>query len=365
MRIIITGGGTGGHLYPALAIGHEFAKLGAEVRYIGSCNGIEKDVMKKEVFVSDFLPVEGIRNKNLFSMPKALFNLARSYKMAKKLVRDFAPDLIIGTGGYASFPVIKAGIGLGCKTMIHEANAEIGKANANLGARVDCLCLTYKTTAEQIQSCKNIKITGMPVRDSVKTTDPIAGTEYIGVDDDTLVVTITGGSQGSHHINEAMAAYYRQMPTDRNILFYHIVGKINGADAELVKGLKNVRVKEYEEKMDLVLSRTDIIVSRAGSSSLAEISIKGIPGILVPYPFSHGHQEKNAAYYHNSGGAIMVLDKDLPQGLFEALDTVIENADKRNTMSKAMAAEAKPEALAKIVEVGLALIKEDQKESEK
>lgn len=358
MRIIITGGGTGGHLYPALAIGHEFAKLGAEVRYIGSENGIEKDIMKNEVFVSDFLPVEGIRNKNLFTMPKAVLKLAKSYRQAKKLVRDFAPDLIIGTGGYASFPVIKAGIGLGCKTLIHEANAEIGKANANLGARVDCLCLTYKTTAKQIKNCRNLKITGMPVRDSIKTTHAQVGAEYLGVDDDTLVVTVTGGSQGSHHINEAMAAYYRQMPQGRKILFHHVVGKLNPNDAEAIGGIEGVQVKEYEDKMDVVLGRTDIVVSRAGSSFLAEVSLKGIPGILVPYPFSHGHQEKNAAYYQQAGAAIMVLDKDLPQPLFTALDELITDVAKRQAMAKAMSREGRPDALAKIVKAGLELIKE-------
>lgn len=358
MRIIITGGGTGGHLYPALAIGHEFAKLGAEVRYIGSTNGIEKDIMKNQVFAADFLPVEGIRNKNLLTMPKAVFNLVKSYRKAKKLVKSFAPDLIVGTGGYASFPVIKAGISLGCKTLIHEANAEIGKANANLGAKVDCLCLTYKTTAEQVKNCKNLKITGMPVRSSVNAVNPKKAKEYLGVSDSTLVVTVTGGSQGSHHINEAMAAYYKQMPKGRDILFYHIVGKINGDDAKALEGLENVRVKEYEEKMDLVLGRTDIVVSRAGSSFLAEIAIKGIPGVLVPYPFSHGHQEKNAAYYHNNGAAIMVLDKDLPNPLFKGLEQLIEDKAKRKAMAAAMAKEANPDALEKIVKAGLDLIKQ-------
>ena len=361
MRIIITGGGTGGHLYPALAIGHEFAKLGAEVRYIGSVNGIEKDIMKHEVFKADFLPVEGIRNKNLFTMPKALFNLVKSGRMAKKLVADFKPDLIIGTGGYASFPVLKAGINLGCKTLIHEANAEIGKANATLIPQVDCLCLTYKTTVSQIKNCKNIRITGMPIRDAILTSDYEAGGKYIGVDDDTLVVTVTGGSQGSHHINEAMAAYYRQMSRGRKVLFYHIVGKLNRDDASAIAGFPHVIVKEYEDNKDMVLSRTDIVVSRAGSSFLAEIAAKGITGVLVPYPFSHGHQEKNAAYYQSVGAASMVLDKDLPTSLFTALDDLIDNESKRRAMSEAMAAEGRPEALSNIVKAGLELLKENKR----
>ncbi|MEG1497041.1 MAG: undecaprenyldiphospho-muramoylpentapeptide beta-N-acetylglucosaminyltransferase [Clostridiales bacterium] len=357
MRIIITGGGTGGHLYPALAIGHEFKKLGAEVYYIGSEKGIEKDIMKNEVFKADFLPVEGIRNKNLLTLPGALVNLAKSYIMAKKLVKKFNPDLIIGTGGYASFPVIKSGASLGVKTLIHEANAEIGKANANLGAVVDCLCLTYKTTGEQIKSCKNMKITGMPIRESVKDATAAQGQEYLGIDKNTFLVTITGGSQGSHHINEAMTQYYSQAHSDKKVLFYHIVGKQNTEDAKAIANIPNVRVKDYEEKMDLVLARTDLVVGRAGASFLAEVSMKGIPAVLVPYPFSHGHQEKNAAYFHNIGAGYMVLDKELPQPLFAALDKLIADDVYRHTMGEKMANEAKGDALAKIVEAGLSLIK--------
>lgn len=357
MRLIITGGGTGGHLYPALAIGRAFQKRGAEVHYIGSRCGIEKDIMKNSDFPTDLLPVEAMRNKNLLTLPRGVYHLMRSRSQAKRIVKQFAPDLIIGTGGYASFPVLDAGVSLGVKTMIHEANAEMGKANERLAAKVDCLCLTYQSTARQVKNTKNVKITGMPVRESIKTSTREQGADYLGINDDTLLVTITGGSQGSHHINEAMAAYYEHYHGTDNILFYHIVGRQNTSDGTAVEHIPHVRVNTYEERMDLVLARTDICVGRAGASFLAEVAVKGLPTILVPYPFSNGHQEKNAAYFDGIGAANMVLDRDLPDGLIQALDRLIENETYRKNMGKKMLGEAKADALDKIVEAGIALLK--------
>lgn len=357
MRLIITGGGTGGHLYPALAIGHAFQERGAEVRYIGSQGGIEKDIMKNGEFPTDLLPVEAMRNRSLMTLPKGVYRLLRSRSQAKRIVKEFAPDLIIGTGGYASFPVLDAGVSLGVKTMIHEANAEMGKANERLATKVDCLCVTYQSTARQIKNAKNVKITGMPVRDSVKISTREEGGKYLGIDDNTLLVTITGGSQGSHHINEAMAEYYKQYHSKKNILFYHIVGKQNNADGTAVEHAPHVRVKSYEERMDLVLARTDICVGRAGASFLAEVAVKGIPAVLVPYPFSNGHQEKNAAYFDGIGAAKMVLDRDLPGGLVEALNRLIDDEVYRKEVGQKMLGEAKADALDKIVEAGMALVR--------
>lgn len=356
MKVIITGGGTGGHLYPALAIGHSFADLGAEVHYIGSVNGIEKYVMNDDIFPTELLPVEALRGKKPLAMLKSLFQLELSYRKAKKAVKAFSPDLIIGTGGYASFPVLKAGQKLGVKTLIHEANAEMGKANAGLAKNADCLCLTYETTAA-VKDCKNILVTGMPIRESVKGATAEAGGKYLGIDEDTLLVTVTGGSQGSHHINEAMAAYYEKWNSEKKVLFYHIVGKQNTEDAKALKKYPFVRVKDYETNMDLVLARTDICVGRAGASFLAEIAMRGIASILVPYPFSHGHQEKNAAYFHEMGAAYMVLDGDLPKPLFRALDELIDDEEKRNRLAAAMRKEAKANALEEIVKAGQRLMK--------
>ena len=359
MKIIISGGGTGGHLYPALAIGREFAKLGAEILYIGSEYGIEKTIMPAQEFSYKLLPVKSVSGRRITELPKVAMLVAKSTSMAKKIIADFKPDLIAGTGGYASYPVLKAGEALGVKTLLHEANAEIGKANLNLANMCDCLCVTYADTAEGVKS-KHVVVTGMPVRDSVKTVTREEGGEYVGIDDDTLLVTVTGGSQGAHHINEAMADYYsRFVPAEnaehKKILFYHIVGTRNEEDAAKMQ-YPFVRVKNYEEQMDKVLARTDICIGRAGASFLAEVTVKGIPSILVPYPFSGGHQEKNAAYYHRCGGARMVLDGNMPQELGPVLDELIAHKDLRDVMSGKMQAEAKPDALDVIIREGLSLI---------
>lgn len=355
MKVIISGGGTGGHLYPALALGRAFREKGAEVLYIGSEYGIEKTVMPEEDFAYELLPVKALRNKNILVLTKNAALVWRAFEKAKKLVAKFQPDLIVGTGGYASFPVLRAGQRLGIKTMLHEANAEMGKANQQLAANTDCLCLTYPDTVKSVKSAKKILVTGMPVRDSIKTASRAQGGAYVGVDDDTLLVTITGGSQGAHHINVAMTDYYGSYAAKKKVLFYHIVGKLNRDDGEQLQ-YPFVRVKEFEQKMDLVLARTDVCIGRAGASFLAEIAVKGIPAILVPYPFSNGHQEKNAAYYSERGAAEMILDKELKDKLAPALDRFLEDDAYRGEMAAKMLSEAKGDALQRIVAAGLALI---------
>ena len=200
-------------------------------------------------------------------------------------------------------------------------------------------------------------ITGMPVRSAVVNATAEEGAEYIGIDEDTLLVTVTGGSQGAHHINMAMAEYYKTYVPGRKILFYHIVGKLNKEDLPLMD-YPFVKVKEYEERMDLVLARTDICIGRAGASFLAEIAVRGIPSILVPYPYSGGHQEKNASYYDRCGAAKMVLDGRMADELPATLETLMDDAEARRKLGARMKEEAKADALDRIVAAGLNLIKE-------
>lgn len=357
MKVMISGGGTGGHLYPALAIGRAYAKEGAEIFYVGSAFGIEKTIMPQEEFAYQLLPVKGLGSKNPVVLAKNLLLVGKSFRMAKKLVAEFQPDLIVGTGGYASFPVLRAGEAMGVKTMLHEANAAMGKANMELAALADCLCVTYADTAKQVKNAKKILWTGMPVRESVKTAAREEGQAYLGIDDDTLLVTVTGGSQGAHHINVAMAEFYKAYAPEKKILFYHIVGKGNVADGEEMN-YPFVRVKPYEEQMDLVLARTDICIGRAGASFLAEIAVRGIASILVPYPFSGGHQEKNAAYYDHCGAAKMVLDGHMSAELGPALTALIDDGAYRLRLGSRMAEEARPDALERIVAAGYDLVKE-------
>ncbi len=355
MKVIISGGGTGGHLYPALAIGRAFRELGAEILYIGSEFGIEKKVMGNDEFDCRLLPIRGLRGGKISSLPKSAWMVLKSERMAKKIVVDFDPDLIVGTGGYASFPVLRAGQSLHIPTLLHEANAEMGKANLALAKKADTVCLTYQDTVSQLGKKENVLLTGMPVRRSVAAALRTDGARYVGIDDDVTLVVITGGSQGAHHINMAMKSYYETHSVRENVLFYHIAGRLNRGDIPQLD-YPNVRVIEYEDQMDLVLARADILVGRAGASSLAEISLRGIASILVPYPFSHGHQEKNAAYYDRHGAAKMVLDEEMAEKLAPALDRLIEDKSYRRQLSANILKEARADALDTIVAAGLELI---------
>lgn len=358
MRIIISGGGTGGHLYPALAIGRAFRDKGAELLYVGSSHGIEKEIMPGETFAYQLLPVMGISKKNGLKLAKSLWFVQKSYGMAKKIVREFKPDLAIGTGGYAAYPILKAAAAYGAKTMVHEANAELGLANRRLAPVVDCLCLNYSNTAQSIHNAKRIELVGMPIRGSIKSASRKEGGVYTGAGTDRLLVVVTGGSQGSQHINEAMAGIYRDFGQRQDICFYHITGRPHLEACAGYGHYGNVKLIDYEERMDLVLARTDICIGRAGASFLAEISCRGLPAILVPYPYSGGHQEKNAAYFEGKGAALMVLDRDLPQGLERKFARLAGDEVLRAQMAAAIKKEARTDALERIVKIGLGLLRQ-------
>ncbi len=342
MRIIVSGGGTGGHLYPALALGRAFREAGAEVLYVGSTYGLEKEAMAKEDFPYRLLPVAGIHKKVGLSLLQSIWRVHRSYLLAKNIVAEFRPDLVVGTGGYAAYPTLRAAAAAGAKTLIHEANAELGLANRKLAPLVDCLCLHYSDTAHAVKNAKRIEVVGMPIRQSVKDATREEGGTYLRLKEDRLLVTVTGGSQGSQHINAAMAEIYKRYGHRDDLFFYHIVGRNNLQETQAYKSYAHVRCVGYEERMDLVLARSDLCIGRAGASFLAEIAVKGIPAILVPYPFSGGHQERNAAHFADQGAALMVLDRELPGGLMEKFEQMVERPQCRAAMAEKIKRRPKP-----------------------
>ncbi|MEL7565377.1 MAG: undecaprenyldiphospho-muramoylpentapeptide beta-N-acetylglucosaminyltransferase [Dehalobacterium sp.] len=363
MRIIITGGGTGGHIYPALAIakGLQNKVPGVDVLYVGTKNGLEADIVPKSGLFFKTIDVEGLNrpfsHRTLFSLLKA----AKGTWEGRKILRSFKPDVVIGTGGYVCGPLVFSASTLGISTLIHEQNAFPGLTNRILARFVRHICVTFEDSLKYFPCKKNISITGLPVREEIISRKHLAGLTNLSLSKDKLTVVITGGSRGARSLNFAMGSVYQRFWNDKSIQFYHITGqtgyqeslsfyKENGLE---VLHHDRIKMVPYLYQMEDALAAADIIIGRAGASFLSEVMVKGIPSILVPYPFAAAnHQEHNARAMEKRGAAKVILDHELEEGkLLSVLETIINDVTLRSRMGVAAKEMGKANALEDIIKI--------------
>lgn len=366
LRFVVTGGGTGGHIYPALAIAGGLAQtVGAEILYMGGKNSLEERLAAKAGF-----KFAGVETCPLHRKSPAIFkDLAanrRGSKEAVEILRRFDPQVVIGTGGYASWPVIKAAVKLGLCTMIHEQNAAPGLSNRNLAKGADKICLTFAAAGELFPARHRhkIEITGLPVRPSIIEAQRAAARRFWQIGPSERILLVTGGSQGAAAINAAMAEAWRPLLAD-GLFIIHITGENKYEDMQKAaqeQGLGNeprLRLLPYLHEMEKGLAAADLVVGRAGASFLAEILYLGLPSILVPYPYAAAnHQLLNAEAVEKVGGALLIEDKDLSgQSLTQAVRNLFADQEKMLKMSAAASGLGKPRALQHIIDIALRLAK--------
>lgn len=335
MNIIIAGGGTGGHLFPGIAIAQEFMRKNAENRivFIGSPQGIEVRMLPKLNFTLKTVPIRGFKGKSIMGKIASLASIPVSFFRAGYFVRQARADLVIGLGGYISFPAVAAGWVLGIPTVIHEQNSVSGLANRILGRLATKVFASYEESRAYFPKEKTI-VAGMPVRQNLRRE---LGTK----DDQVFCVCILGGSQGARAINQALAAALPHMADLKNkVRFMHQSGphdaamlaeqySVNGFTAEVIP---------FVEDMASFYGQARLVISRAGASTLAELALCGKASVLVPYPFAaHNHQEKNARVFADRGAALLVLQRDLTG---EAVAGLIRMLAQENEKVRAMEAQA-------------------------
>ncbi|WP_442603772.1 undecaprenyldiphospho-muramoylpentapeptide beta-N-acetylglucosaminyltransferase [Paenibacillus sp. KN14-4R] len=323
MRVVLSGGGTGGHVYPALAIAEQCLLEDAQSQflYIGTNSGLERDIVANSKLTMPFKAIEisGFRRK-LFSFDnvKTVARFFRGVSEAKKMLREFKPDIVIGTGGYVCGPVLYAAAKLGIPSMVHEQNVIPGMTNAFLSRYVSTVAVSFKGTESRFPKARNAVYTGNPRATSVVMADRLKGLRSLNLPDDAQLVVVVGGSRGAKALNEAMIGIASQTSKLPQLQFLFITGQphyeaavtaIGGAEGAVPR---NVHVVPYIHNMPEVLAATKLIVSRAGASFLAEITALGIPAILIPSPYvTNNHQEHNARMLVEGGAAHMILEKDL------------------------------------------------------
>lgn len=320
MRVIISAGGTGGHIYPALAIVNKIKEKepDSEFLYVGTHNRMEKDIVPK--YGIPFIGIEmyGFNRKNIFKNFKTIRCLLKSKRQLKKIIKDFNPDIVIGVGGYITFPVITTAHKLGYSTFIHEQNSVAGKANLMMADCVDLIGVSLKSSMNEFPA-KKVIFTGNPCSENALKIKKFDKTT-LGFTKGKKLVVVVMGSLGAENVHEFMMQNINNFGGKKYEVLY-ITGKNNYDDIKDVKCPSNVKLLPYLDDFAGLLKDTDILITRAGASTLSEIISLKVPSILIPSPFvPNNHQYKNAMDLVNNNAAILVEEKDLT---FENIDDSI------------------------------------------
>ena len=325
-RFLISGGGTGGHIFPALSIAGEIRRRNpeADILFVGAEGRMEMERVPAAGYPIKGLPVMGFDRRNLLRNVKVLTKLWKSMRLAKDILADFKPDVAIGVGGYASGPMLKAAQKAGIPTLLQEQNSYAGVTNKMLAAKADCICVAYEGM-ERFFPKEKIVLTGNPVRQNLL---ECAATQQqarsaMGVDPDRLTILVIGGSLGARTINNAIINGLQRIGDDQQVQLVWQSGKYYNdqcREALDASGVKNVVQMPFISNMDMAYRAADLVVSRAGASSISELQLLGKPCILVPSPnVAEDHQTKNALALADRQAAIMVRDADADARLVDTM----------------------------------------------
>lgn len=333
IRLIVSGGGTGGHIFPALSIANAVKEKcpHAGILFVGAENRMEMQRVPAAGYEIIGLPVSGFDRKNLLKNIAVLWRLMKSRRKARRIIRDFAPHVAVGVGGYASGPTLKEAGAMGIPTLLQEQNSYAGVTNKLLAKQADCICVAYEGM-ERFFPKEKIKLTGNPVRQSLLEAN-ITHDEAVrtfGLDPKKRTVLIVGGSLGARTLNESMLGAWVSLK-DADVQFIWQTGKsyYEQITAQLSgRELRNVHVCDFISSMDAAYAAADLVISRAGAGSISEFCLLGKAVVLVPSPnVSEDHQTKNALALVDKGAALYIKDVDAPQSLIPlALDVVKDEA---------------------------------------
>lgn len=360
MRVVLTGGGTGGHIYPAVAVARqcETEDTSSEFLYIGGKRGLESKLVPEENLPFESIDITGFRRSLSLENVKTIVRFFKGVARSKQLLADFKPDIVIGTGGYVCGPVVYAAAKLGIPTMIHEQNAIPGLTNQFLSRYVDTVAVSFEGSEKAFSKARRVIYTGNPRATTVISANRERGFASLGIPKDSKVVLVVGGSRGARAINDAMTGIAPMIDRLPGIHFVFVTGEAyfegtrEAIRAELGTMPNHLHIVPYISNMPEVLAATSLIINRAGASFLAEITSLGIPSILVPSPnVTNNHQEANARQLAEAGASRMILEKDLTADrLFTQIGDIMKSGDTLDEMAAASRKLGKPDSAAVIVE---------------
>ncbi len=348
MKVIMTGGGTGGHIYPAIAIADKIRRRHpeAEILFVGTQRGMEKDLVPKNGYPIRFITVSGFHRKKLWKNAQTVRDLMKGLKEAKGILEEFRPDFVVGTGGYVCGPVVRTADKMGIPCYIHEQNAFPGMTNKMLEKHVKKVFLSFEEAGKYFKQPEKHVVTGNPIRRSFLVANADDCRRKLSIGESDFVVLCFGGSLGAGKINEVMMEAIHTFNGVAGLRLYFSTGKryyddvcrrIKESEPHLAD---NIQVMPYIENMNDYLNACDVVISRAGALTISEITACGKASILIPSPNVTGnHQYFNAKVIADKGGAILMEEKNLTaDGLVDAVLKVKNNPRYLNRMSEASAA---------------------------
>ena len=357
LNVLVSGGGTGGHIFPALSIANEVQRRHPEAKilFVGAEGRMEMEKVPAAGYNIIGLPVSGFDRKHLLRNFKVLSRLFKSMGLAKKILNDFKPNIAIGVGGYASGPMLKAAQKQGIPTLLQEQNSYAGVTNKLLAAKAECICVAYEGM-ERFFPQEKIVLTGNPVRRNLLEcgATPEQARQAMGVDPNKRTILIIGGSLGARTINNAIIDGLSKIGEAYDVQVIWQTGKIYDQqcrEALDASGVKNVAQMAFISNMDMAYRAADLVVSRAGASSISELQLLGKPAILVPSPnVAEDHQTKNALALANRDAAIMVRDADAAGSLVETMLATVTDGNKLTTLGSNVLKMALHDAAERIVD---------------
>lgn len=362
-RIIISGGGTGGHIFPALSIADAIKakQPDAKILFVGADNRMEMQRVPDAGYEIVGLPIAGFDRKNLLKNVKVLWKIFKSQRMARKIIKKFAPQTAVGVGGYASGPTLKMAASMGIPTLIQEQNSYAGVTNKILSKSARMICVAYEGM-ERFFPKEKIKLTGNPVRKNLldMRANRKEAMKAMGLDENKKCVLIVGGSLGARSINEGIIASIEQIRANKDVQFIWQTGKLYFEEmqrraAEIGKP-ENLRITDFVSNMADALSAANLVVSRAGAGSISEFALLGKAVILVPSPnVSEDHQTKNAMALVDKDAAIYVADANVKEELIKKTIETVNDEMKISLLETNIVKMGKPNAASEIADEVLKL----------
>lgn len=361
MKAVITGGGTGGHIYPALSVADKLNEKKWQIEYIGNADSLEADIVRDTDYSFNKIEVLPLPRRINFQLFKSIYISLKAVYQSYRLIKKIKPDIVFGTGGYVTGPVILAAYLNGIPTVIHEQNIYPGVTNKVLSWFVTKIAVNNIEAAQYFKKKIRHKIveTGNPIRKEIISTSKEEGLEKLGLNKDYKTLFIMGGSQGSATINNAITNSIEQVMTLDKLQVILITGKdnyqnvIKKLDKKVDKYKNKFKMIPYLNNIEWAYAAADLIIYRAGATGLAEITGRGLPAILIPFPYSaEGHQEINAKFMEDNKAAVMVEDDEFNgEILYKLVKEILSDRERLDRMSKNSKNLSKLNASQNIVEI--------------
>ena len=332
LRVIIAGGGTGGHIFPAIAIANALKKLApaTEILFVGAQGKMEMEKVPQAGYKIEGLDIAGFNRSSLIKNITLPFKLLKSFLKVREIFKSFKPTVVVGVGGYSSFPVLRFAQSRGIKTFIHESNSFAGKSNMLLGKNATRIFVAGDKM-DKFFSVKKILITGNPVRQSISHSDVLRedAIRYFNLDPNKKTILSIGGSLGAKSINEALAAQLDEFEKNELQLIWQ-TGKPFAEEAKQMAALKpNIWVNDFIMQMEYAYAAADIVISRSGAMAISELCVQKKAVLFVPYPFAaEDHQTVNAQSLVNKNAGIMIKDSEAFNALVPAVLSLVKNEKK-------------------------------------